>query len=305
MQCSMSITKSITKRTVSPGDLRFTQDTIACHFKKPHERDTIYDALEKIRTKQWRPNRFPELRVISRNGYLWSADNRRLWVFRKAQCPQITVRMIATHPRLEELITFQSRYRRFSKADFLPEVRGPSPTVPAPVPKDLHLRAPAVMMSGSGFPGRTGQGGQNVQPVLNVANLGNCRVEAATTRPKGKCVSFGAPQPKALVVSKQGAVSTGPRQESPTAVRKVTMPVLPSPSDAQGGRLPALTEPSRGAANVDILRIKVEQSFLREDAWREQSRLLLPGSSHNEDIVPTESMFGWVRKLVFGCFGHG
>lgn len=106
------------------ADLRFTQDSIACHFKTPHEHFSIWEGLSMIQTGEMSPDDFPRLRVISFDGCLWSIDNRRLWVFRKGKCSLITVDMMSTmHPRLLELISLTSRYARFSTAKFFPRVR--------------------------------------------------------------------------------------------------------------------------------------------------------------------------------------
>jgi hypothetical protein len=92
--------------TVNPNDLRFTQDSIAVCFQSPHENSRIDDTVDMIVSKKLSPKSFPKLSVVRYQGTLWSLDNRRLWVFRKAHVVRITVLLdpeFESHPRIVNL----------------------------------------------------------------------------------------------------------------------------------------------------------------------------------------------------------
>jgi hypothetical protein len=113
--------------TVNPKDLRFTQDSIALCFQSPHENWRIDDAVDMIVSKKLSPKSFPKLSVVRYQGTLWSLDNRRLWVFRKAHVVRITVLLdpdFESHPRIVNLKSDRSLMARCSCESYFPRVRG-------------------------------------------------------------------------------------------------------------------------------------------------------------------------------------
>ncbi len=113
--------------TVNPNDLRFTQDSIAVCFQSPHENSRIDDTVDMIVSKNLSPKSFPKLSVVRYQGTLWSLDNRRLWVFRKAHVVRITVLLdpeFESHPRIVNLKSDRSLMARWSCESYFPRVRG-------------------------------------------------------------------------------------------------------------------------------------------------------------------------------------
>ncbi len=112
---------------VNPKDLRFTQDSIAVYFQSPHEDWRIDDTVDMIVSKKLSPKRFPMLSVVRYEGLLWSLDNRRLWVFRKAQVLKITVLLdpdFESRRRIVNLKSDRSLMARWSCESYFPTVRG-------------------------------------------------------------------------------------------------------------------------------------------------------------------------------------
>jgi hypothetical protein len=125
MMMMMMMMKTEGMIRVNPKDLRFTQDSIAVYFQSPHKR--IDDTVDMIVSKKLSPKRFPMLSVVRYQGILWSLDNRRLWVFRKAQVEKITVLLdpdFESHPRIVNLKSDRSLIARWSHENYFPSVRG-------------------------------------------------------------------------------------------------------------------------------------------------------------------------------------
>ncbi|GLJ39166.1 hypothetical protein SUGI_0798200 [Cryptomeria japonica] len=108
---------------VSPEQLRFTQDSIADHFKLDSGRECrLEDALCDLGLGQLDASDFPLIAVASdEDGVLWSNDNRRLWLFRKARVSEIEVKYYdrplfraPPEPHLRELM---------ARKDYFPRVR--------------------------------------------------------------------------------------------------------------------------------------------------------------------------------------
>jgi len=81
---------------VSPDDLRFTQDSIAIKFRYPYDFLRIDDAVEQLQKGLLAATVFTPMNVVRHNGTLWSLDNRRLWVFRRARVQQVTVNIVSS-----------------------------------------------------------------------------------------------------------------------------------------------------------------------------------------------------------------
>lgn len=68
---------------IDPYLVRFTQDSISSRFKGG-DRDSIDDLAEALRSGRVLPADIPPIRLVSREGKLYSLDNRRLETFRRA-----------------------------------------------------------------------------------------------------------------------------------------------------------------------------------------------------------------------------
>lgn len=111
---------------VDPVEVRFTQDSIAVHFKSPYDNTRLDYAVDMIVSGKWSASKFPPIDVVSYETEIWSLDNRRLWVFRHAKLKSITVDMknSSNHPRFLALIDNQELLNEMNCESFLPRVRG-------------------------------------------------------------------------------------------------------------------------------------------------------------------------------------
>lgn len=84
-----------------PSEIRFSQDTIKSHWKKFS--GTIGETLDQLLTGEVKLDKIPNIKVKERNGNIYSADNRRLWVFQKLEklgkCDTIAVKFGYIEPR--------------------------------------------------------------------------------------------------------------------------------------------------------------------------------------------------------------
>ena len=79
---------------VDPSDVRFTQRSIANHFSDAYEAFSLEEAQDRIERGWMRASDFPPIQVYrDENGTLWSQNNRRLWVFRKAAITRVEVKL--------------------------------------------------------------------------------------------------------------------------------------------------------------------------------------------------------------------
>lgn len=69
---------------MNPNDVRFSQSSISYRFR---DGSTIDDLAEGLRTGRVRPEDIPPLRLVEREGQLFTLDNRRLEAFRRAGLP--------------------------------------------------------------------------------------------------------------------------------------------------------------------------------------------------------------------------
>ncbi|GLJ09105.1 hypothetical protein SUGI_0101930 [Cryptomeria japonica] len=113
---------------VCPENLRFTQDSIKNTFKKPYEYQRIDDAVDQIRNNQLSPAVLMPLTVVHHKSVLWSLDNRRLWVLRKAGVPTVKLILVphSYNRRSNEFFSSLNDplVRRYSSANYFPRVRG-------------------------------------------------------------------------------------------------------------------------------------------------------------------------------------
>ena len=110
-----------------PSDLRFTQHSIGVSFKGPFNSTRIDDAVDMIISGEWTASTFACIHVVEVDGVLFSLDNRRLWVFRKARLSSITVKLKRAnfnHPRLRDFTDNPSHLKMMKSVSFFPRVRG-------------------------------------------------------------------------------------------------------------------------------------------------------------------------------------
>jgi hypothetical protein len=66
---------------IDPSHVRFTQDDIGAQFRDGRSIDDLAIGLQSGTIS---PDSIPPIRVVPREGELWSLDNRRLWAFKQA-----------------------------------------------------------------------------------------------------------------------------------------------------------------------------------------------------------------------------
>lgn len=85
----------------SPSEIRFSQDSIANHWKD--NSSSIGVTLDQLLKGEITTDDIPTITVSFRNGFLYTSDNRRLWVFKKLQefgkCESIKVKYGYISPR--------------------------------------------------------------------------------------------------------------------------------------------------------------------------------------------------------------
>lgn len=75
-----------------PGDIRFAQDTVSPNFG---DDGAISDAVAGLRSGRIKPDDFPAVRVVEKDGVTYSLDNRRLATFSAAQVDDIPVQRLS------------------------------------------------------------------------------------------------------------------------------------------------------------------------------------------------------------------
>ncbi|GLJ54584.1 hypothetical protein SUGI_1172490 [Cryptomeria japonica] len=89
---------------VNPQQVRFSQDSISCNFRKRYTIDTIFDIIPKpssVRLVCQQMEKglikafdFPPIEVYKdEDGIIWSNDNRRLWVFRNVGVTSVPTKL--------------------------------------------------------------------------------------------------------------------------------------------------------------------------------------------------------------------
>ncbi|KAL2652821.1 hypothetical protein R1flu_020949 [Riccia fluitans] len=78
----------------SPADIRFSQESIPVCFDHPHEEDRLDKAVDLIVNNRLAASDFPHMNVVLMDNRLWTLNNRRLWVFRKAGVTDVFVNVI-------------------------------------------------------------------------------------------------------------------------------------------------------------------------------------------------------------------
>ncbi|KAL3678948.1 hypothetical protein R1sor_021904 [Riccia sorocarpa] len=110
---------------VAPWDIRFSQVSIPVYFDHPHEEEKLDEAVDLILNKQLFASDFPLMRVIMIKNEIWTANNRRLWVFRKAGVTKVSVIVHSRYSENENHRFLSSNlYKRLSSSEFYPRLRG-------------------------------------------------------------------------------------------------------------------------------------------------------------------------------------
>ncbi|XP_036369109.1 uncharacterized protein LOC118767871 [Octopus sinensis] len=105
---------------LSPSDIRYTQDSIACKFRNGTTlTETISDLVKGTIT----PDGIPVISVYLKDGKYYSTDNRRLYVFKELQSrsqPDLKIRVHVTSAALPP-----SKFTTLNDGQSI-KVRGPS-----------------------------------------------------------------------------------------------------------------------------------------------------------------------------------
>lgn len=101
---------------LKPSKIRYSQDSIARTFGKStrHPFRPIGQTLDDILSGQCNVNSIPAISVEFRGGHWFTADNRRLWVFQKAEergrCDKISVNVVFGMDETKFTTTNEGRY---------------------------------------------------------------------------------------------------------------------------------------------------------------------------------------------------
>ena len=91
---------------VDPQDIRFSQDSISSRFKNGN---SVSDTIDKLKTGELTAKDFPNIRVVKRDGKLYTLDNRRLYCFKEAGLESIPVIFASLKEELKEAFKFSTR----------------------------------------------------------------------------------------------------------------------------------------------------------------------------------------------------
>jgi hypothetical protein len=69
---------------ISPWRIRSSQNTASWNFKPPFQNSSIGDAAFQLREGQISPEQFGAVKLVEKDGMIWSVDNRRILTFRSA-----------------------------------------------------------------------------------------------------------------------------------------------------------------------------------------------------------------------------
>ena len=83
---------------LSPQSIRFSQNSIQATFKDGR---SVEDVAAGLRSGQINPNDMPPIRLVERDGKLFTLDNRRLEAFRRAEV-EVPTRMATPQEIAEE-----------------------------------------------------------------------------------------------------------------------------------------------------------------------------------------------------------
>jgi hypothetical protein len=92
---------------MDPNRVRFSQGSISPYFK---DGSTVDDLAEALRTGRIRPEDIPPVRLVEKEGLLFTLDNRRLEAFRRAGV-EIPWRMATSEEMTSEAWKFTTTNR--------------------------------------------------------------------------------------------------------------------------------------------------------------------------------------------------
>lgn len=69
--------------SIDPRTVRFSQDSASANFRPPH--GSVYDFSEGLRIGEINPASIEPIRLVERNGMVFTLDNRRLYAFQEAR----------------------------------------------------------------------------------------------------------------------------------------------------------------------------------------------------------------------------
>lgn len=75
---------SLAANTIDSAAVRFSQSSISRNFSAG---GTIDDLAAGLRSGSVNPNSIPPIRLVEREGSMFTLDNRRLWSFQQAEVP--------------------------------------------------------------------------------------------------------------------------------------------------------------------------------------------------------------------------
>ncbi|KAL3877301.1 hypothetical protein ACJMK2_035031 [Sinanodonta woodiana] len=80
---------------IRPSDIRYTQESISCRFQNGQNIGTV---IKEIMNGECKLSDIPEIKVMVKDGVYYSADNRRLYIFKileaKGLCSNISVKLV-------------------------------------------------------------------------------------------------------------------------------------------------------------------------------------------------------------------
>src|SRR5437763_9708483 len=83
---------------MNPNEIRFSQASVKYYIR---DGSSIDDLAEALRSGRVRPEEVPAIRLVEKDGLLYTLDNRRLEAFRRAGV-EITTRMATAEEIAEE-----------------------------------------------------------------------------------------------------------------------------------------------------------------------------------------------------------
>ena len=69
--------------SIDPKSIRFSQDSISYKFQKPFENQTVDDFIAGLGNKSIDPSTIKPIRIVEKDGMIFTLDNRRLYSFQK------------------------------------------------------------------------------------------------------------------------------------------------------------------------------------------------------------------------------
>eukprot|EP01018_Ginkgo_biloba_P002885 Gb_14480 [translate_table: standard] len=106
---------------VNPNDLRFTQRSIANHFREPFDDVYLEEAREQIEMGLLDPSVFTPIEVYTENGIFWCKNNRRLWVFGMAGVNSIQIKLFFER---DFKVPPPPAKQEMARPDYFPKLRG-------------------------------------------------------------------------------------------------------------------------------------------------------------------------------------